>query len=260
VKQRQELDDGEQAGLKSGFMRIAEQPVERRRSMPAACRECVSRRSCALSRSLWFQSIKTIRFYSRHVSVVRQGDPCKQIHILKHGWMQVTHIMPNGKSIVDLWPPGSIIGVAPAMVGEPYPYSAMALEDCEIEQADAVEVLKHLKKDPHVAFDILRYISRQATKLLGSFYVAVAKIPMEDRLLKVLVEISSACGAPADGGVRINLPLPVQVLADWIGCSRQWTSKLLSDLEARGAIKRHNGWITLTQVKDTHRVTSGQFQ
>jgi CRP/FNR family transcriptional regulator, cyclic AMP receptor protein len=174
--------------------------------------------------------------------------------------MQITHAMPNGKSIVDLWPPGSIVGIAPAMLSNTYPYSAIALEDCEIEQADAVEFLKHLKKDAYVAFDLLRYISRQVTKLLGHFYVAVAKIPMEDRLLRVLHEISSTCGVRAEGGVRINLPLSVQVLADWIGCSRQWASRLLSDLEKRGALKRRNGWITLTQVNDISRQTAGHIQ
>ena len=200
--------------------------------------------------------IKTVRLYSRYITVVRQGDPGRHIHVLRRGWLQITHIMPNGKSIVDLWGPGSIVGIASAITNDATPYSAIALEDCEVEQADAGEFLKHLKKDAHIEFDLLRHISRQTIRLLGNFYDAAAKVPMEDRLHRVLVEISSTCGVPTEGGLRINLPLSIQVLADWIGCSRQWASKLMSNLEARGALKRNNGWITLTRVEDSHGVTS----
>jgi CRP/FNR family transcriptional regulator, cyclic AMP receptor protein len=260
VKQRQESDSEEQIGVNSRDAKTTQSLVERRRSMPSACSECVSKQACALSRSPWFQSIKTVSIYSRHVTLVRQGDKCKNIYVLRRGWLQITHVMPNGKSIVDLWCPGSIVGVAPAVIGETYLYSAMTLEDSEVELADASEFLKHLKKDSHITFDLLRYFSRQITQLLSHFYDAAAKIPMEDRLLRVLAEISSTCGVQAEGGVRINLPLPIQVLADWIGCSRQWASKLLSNLEARGDIKRRNGWITLTRASDSHRPPISRFQ
>jgi CRP/FNR family transcriptional regulator, cyclic AMP receptor protein len=227
--------------------------IERRRSVPPSCSTCVSRQACALSRSLWFQSIKTVRYYSRHVTLIRQGDPGKHIHVLRRGWLQIAHIMPNGKSIVDLWGPGSIIGIAPAITNGAYPFSAIALEECEIEQADAAEFLKHLKKDANIAFDLLRHMSRLTTRLLDHLYVAAGKVRTEERLLRALIEISLTCGVRADGGVRLNLPLPVQVIADWIGCSRQWASKLLRDLEARGAMKRRNGWITLTGLDEKHQ-------
>jgi CRP/FNR family transcriptional regulator, cyclic AMP receptor protein len=244
------LDTEQKAGTANSGPETRTQTVERRKSVPTACLECVSKWTCPLSRSLWFQSIKTVRIYSRHVTVVRQGNPCKHIHVLRRGWLQITHVMRNGKSIVDLWGPGSIIGVAPILNSGDYAFSAIALEECEVELADAAEFLKHLKKDAQIALDLLRYMSRLTTRLLGHFYAAAGKVPTEERLLRVLVEVSSTCGVRAEGGMRINLPLPVQVIADWIGCSRQWASKLLKDLELRGAIKRRNGWIILTGMND----------
>jgi CRP/FNR family transcriptional regulator, cyclic AMP receptor protein len=163
--------------------------------------------------------------------------------------MQIMHLMPNGKSIVELCGSGWIIGIASAMTGNPYTYSAMTLEDCEVEEVEAGEFLQHLKKDVFVTYDVLRYVSRRRIKLLNHFYEAVAKVPSEERLLRVLAEISQTCGVRVEEGVRINLPLPIQILADWIGCSRQWASKLLSHLVACGALKRHNGWITLPDAK-----------
>jgi CRP-like cAMP-binding protein len=163
--------------------------------------------------------------------------------------MQIMHVMPNGKSIVDLCGPGWIVGISSAMACKPYIYTSVTLEDCEIEEVEVEKLLKHLKKDVFVTFDMLRYVSRQRIRLMDHFYEAAAKIPSEVRLRRVLAEISQTCGVRVEDGVRINLPLSIQVLADWIGCSRQWASRLMSDLNACGAIKRHNGWITIPDAK-----------
>jgi CRP/FNR family transcriptional regulator, cyclic AMP receptor protein len=248
MKQRWALDSDEPNSQIIGGAKVRGFVAERRKSVPPACSKCVSRQSCALSRSHWFQSIKTVSFYGRNVTFIRQGDPVKQIHVLRRGWLQISHVTPTGKSIVDLWSPGNILGITSIMMGDHSPYTATALENCEVEQVDIGKFLSHLKKDAHVAFDLLRYISRKNRRLLSHFYDAATKAPLEERLLSALEEISSTCSVQVDGGVRINLPLPMQILADRLGCSRQWISKLLSDLEARGVLKRRNGWITLNRT------------
>jgi CRP-like cAMP-binding protein len=155
--------------------------------------------------------------------------------------------MPNGKSISDLFGPGSVVGVAWSAIHSTSPYTTMALEECEVEQADAGRILEHLRHDPGTALDLLRYVSRQSSRLLGLFYKTAGKVPSDARLLETLREISAGCGAAVEAGMRITLPLPVQVLAELIGCSRQWASKLLGRLERQGTIKRKGSWITLVE-------------
>lgn len=218
---------------------------EKRKPLPATCAHSATRDTCALCRSHWFQSIKTLRHYSRNSTIVRQGEPVHNIYFLRHGLVQVSHLMPSGKAVSDLIGPGDIIGIAWAVSNEAYAYTAIALEECEVEQADAGTFLKRLRSSPGVAMDMLRYLSRQTQRLLSLFYEAASKVPTEARLLNMLQEISRTCGVPMDGAVRINLPLPIQVLADRIGCSRQWASRLLGELEERGVLKRKGSWISL---------------
>jgi CRP-like cAMP-binding protein len=63
--------------------------------------------------------------------------------------------------------------------------------------------------------------------------------------MSALVELGRVYGVPAESGLRIPVPLTVQMLADKIGCSRQWASKTLGELEAAGKLKHKRGWITL---------------
>jgi CRP-like cAMP-binding protein len=63
--------------------------------------------------------------------------------------------------------------------------------------------------------------------------------------MSALIELGNVYGVPAEAGLRIPVPLTVQMLADKVGCSRQWASKLLGELEAAGKLKRNRSWITL---------------
>jgi CRP/FNR family cyclic AMP-dependent transcriptional regulator len=198
-------------------------------------------------RARWFRPLVTVRIYGRNTTLARQGDPARLIQVIHRGWVQLAHVMPNGKSVIDLMGPGSVMGIAWSVTNGTFPYTAEALEECEVEQADAAAVLKHLHHDSGTTMDLLRYVSRQSRRLLDNFHRAMAKEPSDARLLESLSEIGSTCGVAVESGTRINLPLPVQVLADRIGCSRQWTSKLLGQLARRGAIKRNGAWITLVE-------------
>jgi CRP-like cAMP-binding protein len=72
-----------------------------------------------------------------------------------------------------------------------------------------------------------------------------AKVPTGERLMSALVEMGRIYGVPAESGLRIPVPLTVQMLAEKIGCSRQWASKKLGELEAAGKLERNRSWITL---------------
>jgi len=72
-----------------------------------------------------------------------------------------------------------------------------------------------------------------------------ARVPTGERLLSALAELARVYGLPAEAGLRIPVPLTVQMLADKVGCSRQWASKLLGELESAGKLKRNRSWITL---------------
>jgi CRP-like cAMP-binding protein len=257
--ERKDLPSGKGVSGAGTRKKEAERDKDRRRSMPGVCRKCDARRVCPFSRARWFQAILRTHVYGRDTTLVRQGEPARLILVIHRGWVQATHVMPNGKSISDLLGPGSVIGIASSMVSDTFPYTAIALEECEVHQADAESVLRHLRRDPGATLDLLRFVSRQFQRLHELFYGAAGKTPSDERLLETLREIAAACGVPAESGTRIPMPLPVQLLADRIGCSRQWASKLLGQLERRGAIQRHRSWITLVGAAPSRSASAPAF-
>lgn len=234
-----------------------EPSVERRSSIVQNCLVCDPKQRCSLSRAEWFQQIRTVLIAGRQATIFRQGERADKVYALRRGWLQATHIMPNGKAITDLFGPGSILGVDCAAAQCEFPYTVVTIEDCELEEADSDEFLRRLGEDPLLAMDVVRQVSRNMQRLLSRFYASSSKVSSTQLLLETLKEISCNCSTSVDNSaVRINVPLSVQVLADHIGCSRQWVSKILANLEKEGVVRRNGVWITIEQEKRSKRLAS----
>ncbi len=204
--------------------------------------------SCGFCGYQELQHISERRFYGRNFTVTRQGDPASQVFVVCSGWLQTTHINPAGRAVSELAGPNTILGLAGAMTGTDYVYSARTLEECELLLIEREAFLDFIQNNPAVSVQLLKTMSQQWQRVLHHFYDLSSKVSAEARLLRALGEIAEMCGTPVNGGVRIRVPLSVQILADTVGCSRQWVSKLLGELEQKGFLRHKSGWITVTQA------------
>ena len=89
-----------------------------------------------------FREITSVRIYGRNAMVVRQGDPARYAYILRRGLAQVTSLMPNGRSFMDLMGPGSVFGVPWMLAGQPHGFGISALDECEFDLVEAPRFLK----------------------------------------------------------------------------------------------------------------------
>ncbi len=193
-------------------------------------------------------AISERRFYGRYSTVTRQGDPAARIYFVCSGWLQIAHTTRTGRAVAQLAGPGAILGLTNALTGTEYLYSVRTLEECELRQIECEAFLAFVRDNPYISIHLLKTMSRQWLQMLRHIYQLSTKVPTETRLMDTLREISETCGSPADGGLRIRVPLSVQVLADTVGCSRQWVSKLLGELGKKGLIRYKSGWITITRA------------
>jgi CRP-like cAMP-binding protein len=162
----------------------------------------------------------------------------------------MSSVMPNGKSFMDLVAPGTVVGAAATISGFSHSFRLAALEECEFDRVEAPHFLTYLENQPYAALELLRLLCRQEVKLLRQMLHLMTRTPSSKRLLSALQDFGTICGEPVELGVRFKLPLTVQMLAEKIGCSRQWASKILGELEAAGKLKRNRSWITLLNGTD----------
>lgn len=155
--------------------------------------------------------------------------------IVCRGVVQLTTSYPNGSE--------ALLGFAgPSMpLGSPLtlldPYQATALTAVDVLRLSAAEVEASEALSQGLLKQVMRRL-RQTEALLA----LAGRRRVEDRLRQLLSLLAVELGSPVAGGVRIQVRLTHQDLANAIGTTRVTITRLLNRF-------RQQGWITL----DKHR-------
>lgn len=217
------------------------------------CETCEGRLRCAfveLSTELRSELDAICRpcFLAQGTVLFLQGEPAEAVLLIRQGWVKLFYHFPDGEvSSTALVGSGYLLGMAEVLSGAPRPTGAEAASGCQLDYMPAEPFRRFTGRHESIAQRLLKAVCGEMVHLTEEVASAVGRQPSERRLLAALQKLAADCGRPRDGGVRIGLSFTVRDLARRIGCSRQWTSKLLSDLEVGRMIQRRKGWITLTE-------------
>lgn len=196
-----------------------------------------------------FRQIAEIKTYSPGLAVVRQGDDAHGIFNLRAGAVRLLHLEPSGKATaVGTIGAGGILGLTEVNTGEPYPFTAETVRESILEYVPRKRFVSFLFDHPEAVVQLLVWLSQEFEKLQESLFEVSARPQLEDRLLEYLRQLGKICGRPTAEGLELGRRFTGQDLADGLGCSRQWISKLLGDLEHQGLIQRRGRRILLTAL------------
>lgn len=216
------------------------------------CATCPALRKCAfhnlrepLHRE--FRKIAEIRAYSPGVDLVRQGDSPHGIFNLRSGSVRMLHLEPTGKATaVGMLGAGGILGLTEVHTGTRYPYTAETVRKTTLEYVPRKRFVPFLLEHPQVAVELLTWLSQEYEDLRESWCGIAARPRLRMRLLDHLRSLGETCGRATTEGLELAPVFTGQDLADGVGCSRQWISKLLGELEHQGLIKRRRRRIVIT--------------
>ena len=221
------------------------------------CSKCKLGGECLFASSPGFQSIVEDRFYSPGYTVFKQRQKAEFVYRIREGWLELSHYASTARSMTDLAGPNTILGLVEAMTGTTFSVTAKTINAGALEVVEAQKFLDFLKENPAILFKVSTNLSVRFQKMMHSFYDLAGRVSAQKRLMRELLEIAESCGNHGKDGTLIELPLTIQTLADKIGCSRQYTSKLLDTLKQKGLIVRKNGWFLITHKGVSFRYSNG---
>lgn len=193
-----------------------------------------------------FSGMGRAKVYTRGTVIFRQGEDVSGMWLIRSGWIRLVRITFAGRTrTLRLIGPEGLLGVVELMVGRAHMMTAEVIDEVEVVYLSRNEVMAVLAHDVAMAEEFLALLGEEARAYLMGWCVEAGDMPMVERLLYRLREVAEVCGQPGREGVRLQLPFTVQDLAESVGCTRQWASRLLRELEEQGVIRRRRGWITL---------------
>ena len=188
----------------------------------------------------------------RHVAsgevFFHQDDPAVELYALEQGQVKVFQISLDGERVtLQLLNPGTAFGGLAALGSQiRYPVSAEAVEDCDVLAWDGREMGALMQRHPRIALNLMELLVNHVIELQDR-YRELATERVEQRLARALLRLVRQAGRKAESGVRIDLPLTRQTLAEMTGTTLFTVSRVMSRWEDAGIVTSGKGQVTIRQ-------------
>lgn len=189
-----------------------------------------------------------VRHFRRGTYLCHQGDEPDDVYFLVRGRVEVSSISPTGTRVlhatVDL----------PQFLGELGVFGSiersadlLTLDDSEVWSLDGEDFLDFVTSEPDAVREVLAALARQIQEH-QAFVDDLLFLDLRGRVAKRLLQMGtpSLTELPADG--TLIPPVTHADLASLCGGSRENVSRILSDLQRRGVIKRDGHRYVLRKV------------
>lgn len=174
-------------------------------------------------------------YSGRNLHPFRNGQAIEllpnEIWVVCRGVVQLGTLYDSGEeSLLGLACPGMPFGLPFSLIR---PYQASALSEVDLMRLTLAEV----EQSPVLSQGLFRQITRRLQQA-ETILAMVGYRRVEDRLRHLLLLLQQEIGQPIEGGVRLNVRLTHQQLANAIGTTRVTVTRLLSQL-------RDEGWLAI---------------
>ncbi len=185
------------------------------------------------------------RVFAKSELIFQQGAAISGCHILCRGKVKLARRTPQGKRQLIQFPrPGDLFGESAFLGKKESAVYAQALEKSVIGWVSQGDFLELLQRYPGVSLEV----NRKFARTLEQLRIRLTERAYEgacDRLIGLLVELSTEYGCRTDQGLRIDLELTEVEIAEMLGNTREWVCKQMATVQRRRLIAYRRGKIVI---------------
>jgi CRP-like cAMP-binding protein len=186
--------------------------------------------------------------YARGEIVFGQGEGADRFVCILSGQVHLVQHTADGRDVtMATFTSGDVIGLIVAFIGEPFPGSAMVIDDSEvlILSADALKAL--IPQCAALAFLVIQMLAKQLIESHNRIRELSAE-RVQQRLARTLLRLAEKSGIQEAEGIRIDLRLSRQDLAQMNGTTLETVSRTLTVWERAGIILSGRESITICDL------------
>ncbi len=166
-----------------------------------------------------------------------ENDEVEKLYFLTGGRVKLTMLSPEGKEkVMTILQEGDIFGEISIFDHDPHPLTAEVVEKAHLMIINLNDLEAVIMSHPGLAIKIIEALARK-TRLLTSQVRELVFKDATGRLASLLNRLSLEFGVETDAGIKIELVLTHQELANLVGVSRVTVTKLINKFIDYGIIK-----------------------
>jgi CRP-like cAMP-binding protein len=175
-----------------------------------------------------------------------EGDPAQRLYVVQAGEVKLIKHSESGQdAILRVFTPGEVFGGIAFLGGKKYPASAQAQTDVKALSIAGDAFRDVVQRHPEVAVTVIRVLAGRLQEAHEQMRQLAAE-RVERRLARMLLKLADQVGVAVDEGVRIDMPITRQDLAEMTGTTLETVSRIISRWRREGIVEAGREQITIT--------------
>ncbi|MEW5952927.1 MAG: Crp/Fnr family transcriptional regulator [Bacillota bacterium] len=178
----------------------------------------------------------TVHYPKGHV-IFAAGDISDRIYLIESGWVKIYRLSADGRRVTvgSIRSPGELMGLAETLWGGERTCFAGAINNVSLVVVRKNKFEELLAQHPFMAIKVAKLLGARMREAEAIIHEMVCwQAP--GRLALMLMKMGERCGIQTKGGIRLNLQLTHEEIANMVGTSRQTVTQLLNTFKQERSI------------------------
>ena len=189
-----------------------------------------------------------------------QGDIAGHVYLLRSGVVKATQTDENGhETLLKIHGPGSLLGLSALRPKAIRDANGIALERAETVCFARDEFFGLMRNDGELGVLLVRILLKRQQQLHARVS-EVASHRVDQRLARVLLQLSAEAGTRLPKGARPSMPITHEELATLVLSRRQYVTAILRSFVSDGLIENRRRDIRVVDPERLRRIATGKQQ
>ncbi|WP_226644636.1 Crp/Fnr family transcriptional regulator [Mesobacillus subterraneus] len=193
-----------------------------------------------------FEKVHRIKSIDKGRFLFEEGNTAEELYIIQSGKFQISKMVPDGRELtIRMCSAGELVGeLALFSSASQHILNARASESGTVAVIPKEKLEIEIEKDSGLALELVKWLSLQHRKSQTRFRDLVLH-GKKGALYSTLIRMVNSYGVKTEDGLKIDVSLTNQELANFCGTSREVVNRLLSELRKSNIISIDKGFITV---------------
>jgi CRP/FNR family transcriptional regulator len=182
------------------------------------------------------------KVYPRAAVLFNEGHVANGVYVLCTGSAKISICSADGKKLImRIAKPGDVLGLYAGLTGRPYEATAELLEPSRVSFVSRQNLLETIGSQEAFGLGLVRVFSDQFSEFVDHARLLMLSESTTEKLARLILKWSRDFGELTAGGIRLQILLTQEEIAQIIGASRETVTRLFSALKRRQIIRVNGG-------------------
>ena len=186
--------------------------------------------------------------YLKGQTIYNQQQPSLAVYLVIAGKVKVSRLAGDGRQVVvDIYRTDDLFGESALLDSPPRLDQAVAIEDTRLMSWNPAEIEAAIAKRPRLAMALLQILVQRSGDLAGR----VESLSVDNiarRLARSLLRFAERLGTHGQDGVAFMPPFTHEMLAQYVGTSREIITHYMSQFRREGLLRYSRAGIAVNRA------------